>query len=1738
MLLSPRHIYTSALAALLVAAFLVFFGSSSLAGKRPRNSGESNSPPVAVDDSYTTHGHRLLTPIENDSDPDNDVINIYTFTQPQHGALEWYSSTVLHYWPASGYVGSDCFTYTIRDSSGNFASATINITIVNQAPVAVTDSYTVHGQLMISPKDNDYDPEGDGVDFQAIGTQPQHGTLTAYNYTGGYTYHATYGYVGSDSFTYTIKDGLGLTATGTVNITVVNEGPVAVDDSYAVHGQRVIALRDNDYDPEGDGVIFQAIATQPQHGTLAVVNYTGTFTYMAAYGYIGPDSFTYTIQDGLGATATGVVCIDVINQSPVPIPDVFHWRWGLTMYPTQNDFDPDPGDGISIRDLWLNPQFGSLNGYPGGYYTYVPSSNFPGFDIFGYTLVDSYGAVAPGIALIFAPGDSINLGKPGCKGVGAPVDVTNGNMYLSQSDYYLPGAGPGLGVARSYNSKSQAIGLFGRGWSTDYDNNIVADNSYLVHFRQGDGRVIYFFRPGSTGAFTPVLGDFHGQVTQGANGFTLSFQSGSVQQFDANGKLISLTDSNGNTTSLTYGAGGFLATVTDPVGRSLNVTTNGNGRATSIADTTGTIATYTYGGGNELLSVTYADNSGFHFSYDGSYRLLTVTDALNNIVESHAYDSQGRATTSERQGGVEHYSLNYVSSTETDVTDALSHVTKYTFDTTKGRNLLTRVEGVCGCGGGGGSQVQTWTYDDKLNLTSKTDALGHITSFTYDANGNRLTETDATGTVTYTYNGFGEILTRTDQLNGVAMMTYDAHANLLTLKDPLNNTTTFTYNTRGQLLTSTDARGKVTTFSYDTNGNVSENEDANGNVTSFTHDDRGRLTEVHDALSHVTQYGYDVAGRLNRITHPDLSFAAFAYDLAGRRTVITDERGNSTNYAYDAAYRLTSVTDAANHATTYGYDAMSKLTSVTDALSRVTNYDYDDFNRLIKITYPPATTGATRLFESIAYDAVGNVTSRTDTAGRVTSYAYDNANRRISTTDPANKTTSYQYDALSRVTSVTDALNQQYQFGYDAASRQTQVTRGGVSMTYVYDAVGNRSQRTDYNGVVTNYAYDDLNRLTTITYPDTTTVNYTYDEISRLATATNANGTVTVGYDNRGRTANVTGPFGQTVSYGYDVDGNRTSLAIGGSTYATYAYDALNRLSSITDSASLAVNYSYDVTNKLTSRILPNGVTTSYEYDGLNRLTRLRNTTTSATLTDGQYTYDTANRISQLTDLGGTHAYGYDSVDRVTTATYPGAAAESYTYDGVGNRTASHLSASYTYQPFNRVTSAGGATYTYDNNGNLLSKVSATDTTQYAWDYENRLTQVTLPNGTVVNYNYDALGRRIQRTTSTGADERYVYDGQNVIQDLNSSSAVVTSYLNGPGLDNHLRQTSSSTGSSYFLSDHLGSTVGLADSNGNLTESITYDSFGNHAASTNTRYTYTGRERDSDTGLMYYRARFYDPQLGRFIGEDPIGLNGGINPYAYVGNNPHSLIDPLGLEQQGPENYIERLRNPLPPDHWIINAWIATQVDLIPPGGYLLRKIAGWSWDVGNPCLSTGERIWAGGKIVGVTALAAGSGPLIGKGIGLLGDLLGSGGGAGVETAASALGDAGSLGESGAAEAAASEGSAGLIDPSKVRFTQDSIRSTFRSGQSIDEVARSLRGPNGAEIAQDFEPIRLVENDGLLWTLDNRRLAAFGAGGRDVPFRMATQAEISSEWGVKFTTTATQGWGRFVTVRAPVGPGR
>jgi RHS repeat-associated protein len=694
----------------------------------------------------------------------------------------------------------------------------------------------------------------------------------------------------------------------------------------------------------------------------------------------------------------------------------------------------------------------------------------------------------------------------------------------------------------------------------------------------------------------------------------------------------------------------------------------------------------------------------------------------------------------------------------------------------------------------------------------------------------------------------------------------------------------------------TDARGNVTMFEYDTNGRLWKATDPLGKVTTYEYFSTGKLKQVTDARGNVTSYTYDSRYRLKTLTEPGGAVTTLHYDLAGRLIKVTDPRGYDTTYTYDGAYRLTSEKNALNATTAYAYDLMSNLTKVTDALNRATDLEYDEFYRLKKILYPPATTGAPRAQELFEYDAGGRLTKHTDQAGNATNYAYDTANRLWKITDAKLGVTEFGYNARSQRTSVLDAKGQQYNFGFDAMGRLLTTTRGGSSMSYAYTG-GLRTARTDYNGAVTTYGYDALNRLTTITYPGGGTASYTYDDVSNLVTATNVNGTVTLAYDTRNRVTSTTDVWGQAVAYSYDANSNRTALSF--PNYAvTYAYDALNRLTQVNHTQVGAATFGYDAVNRLRTRALPNGVATTANYDDLDRLTTLSYSKAGLTLPSFQYSYNAVNQITQLIEAAGTHTFNYDELQRLTSATHPNQPAESYTYDQVGNRTASHLATSYAYQTPNRVTQIGGTTYSYDNNGNLSTKTDSSGTTQYYYDHENRLTRVLLPSTTVINYKYDALGRRVERSKSDGTWTRYSYDGLEMLRDLHSDGSTVE-YVNGGELDDHLWQRRSDGTTQYFLTDHQGSTRALADGSGAVVASYSYDTFGNGFSGSLTRFGYTGREHDADTGLMYYRARWYDPGQGRFVSEDPLGFGGGLNWYGYVGNDPLNWIDPVGLFDRG-----------------------------------------------------------------------------------------------------------------------------------------------------------------------------------------------------------------------------------------------
>ena len=830
---------------------------------------------------------------------------------------------------------------------------------------------------------------------------------------------------------------------------------------------------------------------------------------------------------------------------------------------------------------------------------------------------------------------------------------------------------------------------------------------------------------------------------------------------------------------------------------------------------------------------------------------------------------------------------------------------------------------VAGVAGG----TQDFTINDSIQVT---DSLGNTTNYVSTmvggawyptfSQGGGCSSCNIRGSLNRALDSVGNVLSNTDELQRKTFYAYDANGNVTSTTQYLDPntpaTTSYTYNSFGEPLTVTDPLGNVTTNTYDANGNLltvttpAPDGTTAASVTQFAYDPTGQLTTITDPLSHVATLTYYPTGLIHTIT------------------------------------------DAQNNVTSYEYDPRGNRTAVVDAMQNRTTFAYDLGNRLTGITYPDTTS------VNFGYDSRGRRISVTDQNGRVTTYAYDDADRLTSVTDAANHVTQYAYDTENNLTSITDANNHTTSFSYDAFGRVTQALfPSALAESYVYDAVGNLTSKTDRKNQTITYVYDALNRLTHKGYPDATGVDYVYDLVGKIKQVTDPTGTYGFAYDNMGRLIGTTTQYSflpantYTNSYTYDAASNRTGFTAPDGSTNTYAYDTLNRLSTLTNSLTGQFGFSYDNLSRRTQLTRPNGVNTNYGYDSLSRLLSVLHQNGANTLDGAGYTYDKAgNRTSKTNYLNNiTENYTYDPIYQLTQVTQGTTTTESYSYDAVGNRLSSIGMSPYTYNSSSQLISTPAATFTYDDNGNMLTRVDSDGMTTYGWDFENKVTSVILPvvDSTVL-FKYDPFGRRIQKAFTQGSITtvtNYLYDGANSIEEADANANVLAHYAQGAGIDEPLSEIRSGTGAFYEL-DGSGSVSSLVSSSGTLSNTYVYDTFGNltgSSGSSGNPFQYTGRDSDSETGLRFYRARYYDPTTGRFISEDPLRFGGGSqNFYTYVRNYPTGVVDPSGMQIICPTflpwcNYHEAKR-PVPPTEYLTDCVKKILANYFP--GLDLNKIA------------------------------------------------------------------------------------------------------------------------------------------------------------------------------------------------------
>ncbi|NLD50253.1 MAG: hypothetical protein GX660_24205 [Clostridiaceae bacterium] len=469
-----------------------------------------------------------------------------------------------------------------------------------------------------------------------------------------------------------------------------------------------------------------------------------------------------------------------------------------------------------------------------------------------------------------------------------------------------------------------------------------------------------------------------------------------------------------------------------------------------------------------------------------------------------------------------------------------------------------------------------------------------------------------------------------------------------------------------------------------------------------------------------------------------------------------------------------------------------------------------------------------------------------------------------------------------------------------------------MSEKLTYNVMDKVTAQTDFNGNTVNHEYDVNGRLVKKVFPDKKSETYTYTSTGKRKTVMGSRGSTVYDYDSRDRLIKQTNPDGTAISYAYDAAGNRTEL-VTPSGKTSYEFDELNRLVKVIDPSSGNTVYKYDAAGNRSEVSYPNKTLTEYTYDSLNRLTGLVNKKSNGDVITS-YTYTLAPnglRLKVTENNGRSVDYTYDSTYKLLKESIndaiSGSKEISYSYDAVGNRLVkddSGVLTKYVYDDNDRLVSEGINAYRYDNNGNTIEKTNATESHIYAYDYENRLIKVDISTEqglSTVEYAYDADGMRIQKVVDGTNVSNYLVDtnrdyGQ-VLEERDSSGNLIVSYTYGDDLISQKRGISTT----YYHYDGLGSTRALTNDVQDVTDTYTYDAFGILTGRTGTtvnEYLYAGEQFDVNIGFYYLRARYMNPEVGRFITTDPhegsIYDPATLHKYTYANNSPLNYIDPSG----------------------------------------------------------------------------------------------------------------------------------------------------------------------------------------------------------------------------------------------------
>lgn len=1182
---------------------------------------------------------------------------------------------------------------------------------------------------------------------------------------------------------------------------------------------------------------------------------------------------------------------------------------------------------------------------------YLCPTNF-GSDTLTLSCHWSYTGITYGTPLISNCPKSSNANPGGDPGLeGNPCNVANGAKQQTETDY----ADSTLGFARYYHSLSLDPGSsIGVGWNHNFNDRLVLypNKSGAYGWVRANGYHEPLTRL-NTDQYISYDGGKQELLKTGA-GWTLK-RSGIIDQFNSDGLLVSRQALGGRTRTFQHDAEGRLTKIKDDHGRALGIHYDA-GLISHITRPDGLTIHYSYDSRNNLVEVSYPDNTSKTYHYEDSrfpHALTGITDERGIRYATYAYNEDGIAILSEHAGGVERVTLDYTTTTTT-VTDSLGAQRVYTMPSFGIRRITKLVEVCDGCN----DDITTYYHDYTGALIRKTDN-GLTTSFgSFNQLGNPGYKVEGFQRRTdYEYDlRFQEVVSEKREpsvinsspaaacIEGsncrVTQSNYDDQGNLLNQAisgfapdgSPVSRTTSYQYNgpygqpsqidgprtdvadittleyylddasegpNRGRLKRVTGPTGIIErdNIQYNTLGKLTSEQRPNGVTVSYTYysgnDRLETLTQSQSGVSQVTRWSYLPTGEVASITHADGEPEAIA-----------------VTFTYDDARRLTRITDGLGHYIEYTLDSEGNRLNETihDAngqLSKSLSQTYDSLDRLTQRSQVNES-------QSMRYLANGLRSQATDGHGTVTGYSYDVLRRLTQMTEDLghlNYQTHYSYDIADRLTQVTDAKGLTTTYAYDdLGNLVTETSPNTGATTYTYDEAGNRLSQTDARGVTVTFSYDALNRLTNVSYPDSSlNVTYSYDQGSngtgRLSQMTDGSGTTDYAYDFRGNLITETrSQLGQTYTteYAYDLADNLIAMTYPSGRSVHYTRNGAAQITQVSlsegvASHTLANNIQYLPQGPVASLTLGNGLTQNYHYDQAYRQTGQ----TVSGIQDLANSYDSNGNITTITDSlapANDQVFGYDSLDRLTTAqgNYGSLA---YSYDPVGNRTSeteNSNSTSYSYSPISQqlesLTGSITSSLSYDANGNQITQ----DSSSYTYSDLNRLAQAS-NNSQSTGYAYNGRGERTVKQGQTNTT-LYHYDPSGLLlseTDEQGNSIRDYIYLNGQRL-----AILADTGTYYIHSNHLDTPHTITDQGQNIVWQATYTPFGEariSTASIENNLRFPGQYFDAETNLHYNYYRYYDPEIGRYITSDPIGLFGGINTYSYANQNSLKYIDPYGL---------------------------------------------------------------------------------------------------------------------------------------------------------------------------------------------------------------------------------------------------